>query len=74
MVTEISKSPGLDLQEPVSSGLCLKNCSYPSLGLGHSGGGDASLSPDPRLVKGMPKNHALFVENEFPGLETEIDF
>ena len=38
------------------------------------GGGDASLSPDPRLVKGMPKNHAQFVENEFPGLETEIDF
>ena len=22
----------------------------------------------------MPKNHAQFVENEFPGLETEIDF
>jgi len=34
---EISKTLGLglDIQGPVSSGLCLENCSYPSLGLDH---------------------------------------
>ena len=35
--TEISETLGLniDIQEPVSSGLGLKNCSYPSLSLDH---------------------------------------